>query len=527
MTVTATKRAVHTDVLPRINPMSEITEISNTDIKVAMPSLIETIRDPNDATKLLSLKWENGKASIVPHLVKDGKVCAPPGMDFANHRDLRLPDRIMPYGDLQELLAQINSTICKFVDLSNDDAFLVSLYVLSTWFPDVMKAAPYLWLVGPLGSGKSTLLKFLHCVSRRALLVGDVRPAALYKLPSVLCPTLLIDEVEPDGSRMGAEVQRLLRIGNTPGVSAPRNGQLFQTFCSKVISSRHPPVDVALASRAIVIRLLPTQRELLSLDESNMAEIARTFQPKLLAFRVENYASVQKSRVAFERMKDLTPRIRDLVQGMGAPLLGNMILEDKLIEILREFDREARMERSLEPEWLVIDALFALCHEHFEFGVGDSHVLVGGLSSYVNKILSWRGEDLRMTARGVGGVLKSLGIRTIRLGKLGRGLTLTSAMKTKIHELARRFGFDRLDFATLAGLESGYGGQPCLLCEKTGLTAGLKFFEPRTRPLRKLQGNQRGRLFDQNTAASAKQEVRCESFDELTSRQTDVHPAGE
>ena len=448
----------------------------------------EIIRDANDPTRLRFLHWKGGRYSIWPYTHK-----ACPETKFAVRGDLQLPDSAKPFGNFQELFSALGDTICKFVELSKDDAFLVSLYIISTWFPDCVKSVPYLWLVGPLGSGKSTLLKFLHCVCRRAILIGDVRPASLYKLSS-LSPTLLIDELEPDGSRTGAEIRRFLRIGNTPGVPAARNGQLFQTFSSKVISSRQPPLDAALASRAIVIRMLPTQRELLPLDRSNVATIAKEFQPRLLMYRLINYMNVKNSQVPFEKVRHLTPRMRDLVQGLTAPLLGQPTIEDKLIAILGEFDLDARIERSLEPEWLVVEALFASWHKHI-----GSYFLVGGLCAQINSSLEFRGEDFRLKARSVGGVLKSLGLRTRKLGNLGRGLTSTSAIGTTIHELAQRLGFDRRDFATLSGLEAGYGGSPCVLCEKFGLTAGLRFVDLQTRPRCKPRVG--ARLFDSAVCA--------------------------
>ena len=468
--------------------------------------LVETIRDREEPSRLLFLLWQGGEVKVTSHFRNNGKLCAPPELDFATQEDLRLPDGIQSCGTPAELVVELSSTMSKFVDVSEQDAFLVSLFILSSWFPDCMKTVPYLWLVGPLGSGKSTLLKFLHCVCRRALLLGDVRAASLYKFSNLLYPTLLLDELEPDNSRMGAEVRRLLRIGNSPGVPAARNGRLFQTFSSKVISSRQPPLDAALSSRAIVIRLLPTQKNLLPLTESSMEQIARAFQPRLLMFRLQNYEAVKRSQVSFEKVKDFTARIRELVQGMAAPLLGQAMHEDKLIEIMRESDQEARIERSLEPEWLVLEALFDLCHQGAANDRMISDILVGGVGAHVNKTLALRGEGLRMTAKSVGNVLKSLGIRTRRLGNHGRGLTFTSVARKKIHELARRFGFDRTHFATLSGLEAGYGGTPCVLCEEVGLTGGLRFMDLQERLRPKLRGNQRRRLFDQTAAAGVEQQ---------------------
>jgi len=521
MKISKENSAVHTKFLKQANSSADSGNLPDlTSLSLPGGSLLETIRDPEDPKRLLFLLWEDGKARIVPNLQQNGEVYAPPEIDVAAHADLRLPDGILPCGDSRELLTELGSSICKFVDLSEEHNALVSMYVLSSWFPDCLKAVPYLWLVGPLGCGKSTLLKFLHCVCRRALLIGDVRPASLYKLSSVLCPTLLIDELEPDGSRMGAEVRRLLRIGNTPGVPAARNGQLFQTFSSKVISSRQPPLDVALASRAIVIRLLPTDKDLLPLDAPNMEQIARAFQPKLLMFRLQNYASIKKSQVSFESLKELTPRIRDLARGMAAPLLGEAMLEDKLFAILREYDREARVERSLEPEWLVVETLFDLCHQGLANNRMISEILVGGVSTHINKKLAIRGEDFRIGAKCVSGVLKCLGLRTRRLGNLGRGLRLTSVVKKEIHELARRLGFDRTDLATLDGLESGYGGAPCVLCEEFGLKSNLRFVEMQTTPRLKYLSAHRRRLFDQPDAADTEHRTASNVSDEKAASQT-------
>ena len=187
----------------------------------------------------------------------------------------------------------------------------------------------------------------------------------------------------------------------------------------------------------------------------------------------------------------------DLANGMAAPLLGDAVSKAKLLTVLREHDRDARIERCLEPEWLVVEALFDLSHQGAATNRMISDMLVGGVSAYVNKTMVSRGEDLRFSARGVGGVLKGLGIPTRRLGNLGRGFSFTSVVKRKIHELARQFGFDRRDLATLSGLEVGYGGTPCALCESFGLTGGLRFADLERESQRHLLSSQRRPLFDE------------------------------
>ena len=135
------------------------------------------------------------------------------------------------------------------------------------------------------------------------------------------------------------------------------------------------------------------------------------------------------------------------------------------------------MERALEPEWVVGEALFSLCHEGMEKDLLVSEILVGGVAAHVNRRLEIRGEDFRLSARKAGATLKSLGVRTERLGRLGRGLRFGSALRRQIHEIAMQLGIDRRTIAPLTALEQGYGGAACSLCEQWGLTGGLRFAE--------------------------------------------------
>jgi hypothetical protein len=114
-------------------------------------------------------------------------------------------------------------------------------------------------------------------------------------------------------------------------------------------------------------------------------------------------------------------------------------------------------------------------------------ILVGGIAYDVNHKLEKHGEDLRLSAKKVGLVLRSLGIHTVRLGRRGRGLQLNSGLKRKIHGLARQLGIDRRCIAMSHALEVGYGGVPCELCEEFGVTGGLRFVEINKIPQRKLR----------------------------------------
>jgi hypothetical protein len=431
--------------------------------------LVETIRDPNDTNRFVFLRWENGIATMVPRIEDAGTLYVPPDPMQALHAQIILPDGVRACRGPAALIADIVETLAKFIEADRELLVLLASVVLCSWFPDCFEAVPYVWIVGPLGSAKTKLLKLLSCMCRRALLVGDVRAGSLYTLTDSYNPTLLIDELDLD-DRNSVDTLRLLRTGTVAGVPAVRNGKLFSTYGLKIVASRDVPRDAALLSRCVIVSMLPTGKETLPLDDIAMREIEQQFQPEMLMFRFMNHSRVKSFRLPSNAQQDFTPRMKQVALALVAPIQDDTESRSIVLSALRERDRDAEIERSLEPEWLAATILFELVHER-----SIHSILVGGIASSINVKLKFRGEDFRISARKIGAVLKSLGVRTESLGSLGRGLLFTPAMKRQIHAVARHLGISRGMIATQQGLEAGYGGPRCLLCEEFGLTDGLRF----------------------------------------------------
>jgi hypothetical protein len=445
-------------------------------------TVVETVRDHFQREKFRLAVFDGQSAVVMDQFVHDGELIVPGEITPSVAPYLQLPHGVRPCGQPGDLVEEIVATLWRYVDLPRDELRVVAAFALASWFPDGNCVAPYLWLCGPLGSGKTVLLKLLHALCHRAFLIGDLTPAALYRLPHMLRPTLLIDENDTDNSRMSLAVQRLLRIGNVRGTPAIRNGNAFDTFCPKVIASREFPSDAALASRAILIGIAPAIRAVEFLDDTAIEQIAVEFQDKLLQFRMRAFNQLGVSQTFYSAATALAPRMRDLAHALATPLLGDVELEKELIEALEWKDSEARVHRSLEPEWLVAQVLFRLCHP--DHGLGNpltgrlAAATVGAISIEINEMMARRGEDQRLQARRVGAIMRTLGVRTKSLGNLGRGIELTPDVREQIHGLAQRMGITRKDLLNLFGGEPEFGGAPCKACEKFRLLAGLKFVAP-------------------------------------------------
>ena len=324
--------------------------------------------------------------------------------------------------------------------------------MLATWFIEKLLFAPYLCISGPDESGKTNLLRLLHCLCRRSVLIAGGIPPAIYPLPALLRPTLLFDELPFNGTRKAQALECWLRAGSAPGVPVVMGGELVDSFGAKVLCSRQPVVDTALASRALHISMVPRDdKHVRLLAEDTLQEIAAHFQSLLLTFRLAHYREFE-----IRRPPEFTPRMQALAGALMLPFREDQETMLALTEALREQDRDARLERDNEPSYLVVRALFEVCHEEKESAEKAPKVLCGHIAKRLNFALHGIGEA-ELDPRAVGPILKSLGLTTGRLGSLGRGIKLTSAVRARVHELAQAYSLHPGSQARFAG---------CSLCTK-------------------------------------------------------------
>jgi hypothetical protein len=420
--------------------------------------VLELVRAEGNPGGLKLLVWRGTAALLVDSYEHEGKRYVPRVIDPHLQESLRLPAGVSGSGDAAELLRDVVACLHRYVDLPKDAAELAGSFVLHTWIADRSPTASYLWLAGPYASGKTTLLQLLQCLCRRAVLVGDVSPAFLYSLPSRIRPTLLIDEFDGSSGSTTRHIERLLRNGSTRGVRVGRAKQLYDVFGPKVIASSLPPCESGLASRAIVISMVPSERVLQKLDPEAMERLASEFQPRLLMFRLRHQSS------SFPQLDaaNLTPRIRDMARALAAPLAGAPELQERLLAHFENRDHEARIDRASGPEAIILQAVFRLCHHH------NGHMSVSRIAAEAERVAAEVGEWQRFAPRRVGNILRSLGLPTSRLGSWGRGVRLEEVRKP-VHALFRPFGLLKAHTLDWQTVQAGYGGAPCRLCEQYDL----------------------------------------------------------
>jgi hypothetical protein len=423
-----------------------------------MVDLITSIRQPSS---LGFLVWQDGNIRLASHIEHEGELLVVPKMDPTVISALRLPTTARSCPEIGELFMLMMNYIETYVDITTEYSFLAAAFALSTWFADRLSVAPYLSICGPPESGKTTLVRLLHCLCRRAIHASTITPASLYRLAAQVRPTLLIDEADFGRDRTSRDFQRLLRGGNRQGSRVLCNGKAFENFGPKVMASRVPLDDAALVSRNINIVMTPSDRDVPSFDLDAEEKFSDALQPMLEMFRLLHYMRVVASQDPV--FLKFPPRLRDNARALAAAMLGNEELQQRLAGALESQVHSMQFDRFNEPEWVVMLALYGLCHSRN----GDCYV--HELTDETNRILRENGETHLYSPKKVGQILnKSLGFPTRRRGE-GYRVELTLTSGRKIHSQAKAMGVKRADILHWVNVQSGLVGHPCSLCSEFGM----------------------------------------------------------
>jgi len=398
-----------------------------TDFRVfADRTILELVRHPERAEELQFLVWQNGKAEIRASFERGGQRFVPPQIDPGLARTIQFPTEVRPYKDVDDLFTEVAAAINAHVKIPLGSLSLVTAYVFATWLTDRFAHAPYLSVFGPLGSGKTQLLQVLSSCCRRPLLLTDISVAGLYSLVNELRLTLLIDEADFGRDQQSRELLRLLRGGHTAGSAIFRAGRIHSLYGPKIVCSREPIRDAALASRSVQIPMSRSAESVPPLEPRRLRWLADALQPKLLMFRLRNY---YKPLQLHTELKGLSPRSRDLAHALAAPLAESPRLQESIVDGMRRQEPDVETRHANEPELQALEALFLHCH-----ATRAPFITVGSVTDLLNKILAQRGERTRFDPRAVGPILRQHGFRTEKLGSVGIGVRLTEGAINQLHD---------------------------------------------------------------------------------------------
>jgi hypothetical protein len=426
------QRLRNAERMPVGDPHEIVTDFAQLDNGVR----VETVEDPTDHTKTLLAIYENGSVRLDGQYKSGGRLLAPVPRDSGIFNRVRLPRGAAPYKSIRSLLIDTRGLLCACLDIDPALAYLVSLFILSSWFAEKLPVAPYVALVGMPRSGKTTLLRLLQLLCRRSILVADISSAAFYQVYEQTTPTLLIDETRTAADQK--KLFHLLRSGSTPGFVALRKDSSSNCYGPKVFAWTELPDDRALNTRCIVIPMYETDRtDLKRPTDPRILLAAEVLQKQFLQLRLENFNLAPPPNVTNVKGVDpLHSRNRDLYEALAYPIAYDKKLCQVLALLIGKQDQFTREPLSAR-QGAVLGALVTAVHSP-----GGSAALVADMTRSANRVLADQGEKLVLTPHAVGDLLTSFGIHDRKRTNKGWLLQFDQELRRKIHLLIKRYGAD-------------------------------------------------------------------------------------
>jgi hypothetical protein len=301
------------------------------------------------------------------------------------------------------------------LDLEENATLLLAAAIKSSWVPECTPGRIIVNIYGDAAAG-TAVLELMSSLCRRALRLVDPSLRDLTNLPAGLNPTLVLN-----GPRQPT-LTRLIAAASYPDSSFFSKGEIRELYCPVIAYTRKP---IAVPSLAILV--LAAARPLRRITRSEAQNVADRFQPLLLHYRLTQHLNVTNSQ--FD-VPEFDSDARVIARTLGAAFEGFPAIQVGITNALRGADQAQRAERSYRPAAVVVEMLVSSCHRN------ASVISVGEISWMANALLETRGEDIKLSSRAYGEVLRrELGLVSRRRSP-GYELTLDVTTRRRIHRLA-------------------------------------------------------------------------------------------
>jgi hypothetical protein len=347
-----------------------------------------------------------------------GLIYVPPILAPSLLEALTLPSKPTDCGSTVEMFGQIRDFFLGH-GVSEDATQACTYFAFASWFPESLPVAPFLLLTGTQAEAR-VLLRLLTCVVRHGLPLAEINLASFHCLPMHVQPTLLIAPVHPS-------MWKLFSASSHPATFVPNKNGLTDAYCAKAAYAGS--TSWAVCEDSILISCTLRGGKLPFVNGLMLEKLAAHFQPKFLDYRLKHVAQVRDAN--FDAMMLPIP-LRMLARALGSCIVDAPELQADVVRMLESQDDELRANRSLDPNFVTIEAMLVHCHGENGF----TRVGVGEIASTATAIMADRGETAVFESKGMGSLLRLLGFRAKRDSK-GFAIHLTPDIRRLIHRLAR------------------------------------------------------------------------------------------
>jgi len=410
--------------------------------RVTADTLVELVYDPDKRTTALLVSERGADWRIEQEVQLGNETLVPyaPTNNLIENECVKLPSAPQNFVTKQDLVAEIEAFLHRYVDLSPLFEKIAAHYILLSWVHDAFNEVPYLRLQGRYGSGKTRGLLAIGSLAYKAFFAsGASTTSPIFHTLDAFGGTLILDEADFRFSDATSDLVKIFNNGTVRGLPVLRtiqnrhkefNPQAFKVFGPKIVAMRGTFEDEALESRFITeftghCRLRSDVP--IHLPDAFKAE-ALALRNKLLHFRIVERGGIALDPTAMDAA--MVPRLKQIAIPL-LTLVDDITLRSEIaVELARQYEAiPARRAESLEAR------VASVLHHSFERN-SRTYVALREVADTVNEQYGDEAGEV-VTSKVVGSILrKRLDIKTSRRGG---NYVVPSTEKKKVEMLNNEF----------------------------------------------------------------------------------------
>jgi len=266
----------------------------------------------------------------------------------------------------KELYDAMDTHLKKYLDAPDIDRQLFIYYILYSWFYLKTNTAPYLRFLADTGNGKSRMQHVIGNLCFYPIKAGGAStPSGIMRIKEKWHGTLLIDEADLRESTTTNELIKYLNLGFEKGQyfiktdkDNPREQDIFDPFCPKVIAMRHPFQDNATEGRLLSFAPRETTRKDIPiiLPTSYEREVDE-LRAKIALFVMQNWTSVDGETIIDLSELKIESRLKQLAIPLSIVLQLFPDGETRLKSYLKERQQEIKRTRAASLEGMTFNGV--------------------------------------------------------------------------------------------------------------------------------------------------------------------------
>jgi len=220
--------------------------------------------------------------------------------------------------DIDEVYKDVKNVLKKCYDFADErDLDIAVLFILQSWFCDVLNAVFYVDVRSQMGGGKTILLELMQGLSRYGVLANDMSFAVIPRIVDRYKCSLFFDEIDMINKHSIEDVFKILRTGYRKGQKYIRakpktfEPESFDCYSSKAFNYRSDIAD-DLKNRSLPINTSKSNDKALPILNLYKEKILQPIAFKIFCLYMDSLPRLEKINMIFHEQMQLAVN-KDLV----------------------------------------------------------------------------------------------------------------------------------------------------------------------------------------------------------------------